>query len=410
MSWREHVLLKLGAATGPSLCHINEVFNCDAVNTSKYAEVFGVPIAAIGFLFYAACTVGVRYASKRPDAKTVWGTLLITGMFSVLLSVYLFYLSKIVLGVFCLFCMAMYTANVIIAYGAIQGAKPFGVYSSIAAGFDAPWRFVRSLVFGEPVGSRLPALSLIFMAAAVFGVVKNETFFVHLSSIANNSGAVHGAANSVAMGEAAYSKWLLQPVSAISIPVVSADHESSSASDYTIGSSTAPITLVEFSDFECSACRAKYAKVEEILKKFEGKVFFVAKNFPLDQDCNPLVRHAMHDHSCFVAEFARCVGEQGKFWDGYAYVFTEPLLDEKTPRPQLVSKFYSWAKQSGLDVDGLADCVKSPRPLKKIHEDIDLASSLQLEMTPTFFINGKKTKFEDLEGVMQGILASAADK
>lgn len=105
-------LLANQETTHTVLCTLSSSFNCDIVNSSPYAELFGVPIALWGFFFYLTlfCIAGIALFAKQNE-KLV---LLLHGMalFSVLYSIYLFYIAEFVIGALCPYCIIMYGVNI----------------------------------------------------------------------------------------------------------------------------------------------------------------------------------------------------------------------------------------------------------------------------------------------------------
>lgn len=95
------------------LCTIGKSFNCDIVNTSPYSEMFGIPIALYGLFFYLAFLVLVVFCLCNP-AKAEIGLIIAHGfaLFSIIYSMYLFYIVKFVIGVFCLYCLIIYGINI----------------------------------------------------------------------------------------------------------------------------------------------------------------------------------------------------------------------------------------------------------------------------------------------------------
>lgn len=96
----------------PSNCNVSEIFNCDAVNTSSYSEMFGIPIAFLGLITYTLVFLMTFIAVFGKDLRKVMlRYVFVIGCFSVLYSIFLFYICKFVLGVFCLYCVFMYGIN-----------------------------------------------------------------------------------------------------------------------------------------------------------------------------------------------------------------------------------------------------------------------------------------------------------
>jgi len=137
------------------------------------------------------------------------------------------------------------------------------------------------------------------------------------------------------------------------------------------GPKDAPITIIEFSDFECPYCSRANNTVEEVLKKYPNKVKVVFKNLPLP----------FHKEAKPAAAAALAAGEQGKFWEMHDALFAN--------QRGLNSAFYkTTAEKLGLDVDKFIADMKSEKVQKQIEEDTKLASQNGITGTPGFFING----------------------
>lgn len=148
------------------------------------------------------------------------------------------------------------------------------------------------------------------------------------------------------------------------------------------GSATPKVTLVEFSDFFCPACRAANPTVDQIIQKDGGQVKFVYRHFPLPQ--HPLAFKA--------AQAAEAANLQGKFW-----IYRDKLFDEQENLKD--ESFSLIAKDLGLDVSKFNKDIDSTEVIKKVQLDADDAKKLNLPGTPSFFVNGEKielTTYQDL--------------
>lgn len=150
------------------------------------------------------------------------------------------------------------------------------------------------------------------------------------------------------------------------------------------GPSDAPVTLVEFSDFQCPFCKTASSYVDEVVEEFGDDVRVVFKNYPLDDACNGRMNQPLHVHACRAAYLARCAEEQGEglFWKAHDALFgakelTDYFLD-------------NLPAELGLDEATLASCMSAERTLSAVKADIALAHGLGLSSTPSFFINGKR--------------------
>ncbi len=164
-----------------------------------------------------------------------------------------------------------------------------------------------------------------------------------------------------------------------------------------ITSSTASVTLVEFTDFECEACRAAYPIVKKILSEYEGKITFVLRNFPL------------HGNSVLAAKSAEAAGEQGKFWEMNNLLFENQTAwgEKQTPQTEL---FTQYAQTLGLDMEKFSASLSSDAYKEKINRDKNDGIALGVKGTPTFFLNGKiisgVPSYEKLKEKIEGELKS----
>ncbi len=140
------------------------------------------------------------------------------------------------------------------------------------------------------------------------------------------------------------------------------------------GPQDAPITIIEFSDFSCPYCQSSYAGLKAIREKYPEQVRIIYRDFPL------------HDNSIFLALSARCAGEQGKFWEMHDVFFENQekfngdLEEVKTIMPEI-------AEALGIDTASFNYCLTSQKYFTQIEQDYEDASYLEIEGTPTWFIN-----------------------
>jgi protein-disulfide isomerase len=152
--------------------------------------------------------------------------------------------------------------------------------------------------------------------------------------------------------------------------------------DYARGPSNAPVTLVEFSDFECPFCKEANVSLDAIVKLYP-EVRQVFKNFPLDTACNPYVGSQLHPLACLAARLARCAGRQGRFWEIHDAMFglsemTEDALD-------------ALPASLGLDEKQIASCMVEEDTVARIRADVDEGRKLGVSATPTLYLNGRET-------------------
>lgn len=153
------------------------------------------------------------------------------------------------------------------------------------------------------------------------------------------------------------------------------------------GNPSAPHTAVVFSDFQCPACRG-FAELFEsqVLPSLGDRVRIVYKHFPLEPECNPLLPQTVHAQACEaadVAEAARSIGGSDAFWKMHDRLFANQAGLGEAPWTRL-------ATEAGLDPDRIAELAASRAFRDRIREDAELGARLQVQSTPTVFLDGKK--------------------
>jgi protein-disulfide isomerase len=141
---------------------------------------------------------------------------------------------------------------------------------------------------------------------------------------------------------------------------------------YALGPADAPITIVEFSDFECPYCRRWHAEVyKPLLDAYPGKIRLVYRNLPLT---------SIHPDAMGAAEAAMCAGEQDVYWKYHDKLFSSESLGN--------SAYIQYAQDLGLNMATFEACLSNHKYQKTIQTDSDFAINLGVRSTPTFFVNG----------------------
>jgi protein-disulfide isomerase len=138
------------------------------------------------------------------------------------------------------------------------------------------------------------------------------------------------------------------------------------------GSGSAPVEIIEFSDFQCPFCQRANPVVEQVLKTYDGKVKFVYRHFPLPN----------HPNARPAAEAAACAEAQGKFWEYHDRLFANPakLTD---------ADLKAHAAAIGLDASKFNPCVDNRQQKAGVDADIAAADAVGVTGTPAFFVNGR---------------------
>jgi len=145
----------------------------------------------------------------------------------------------------------------------------------------------------------------------------------------------------------------------------------------TLGRPDAPVTLVEFSDYQCPFCQRFFTTTLSALKKHyvdTGKVRYVFRDFPLDQ---------MHPQARKAAEAAHCAGEQGKYWEMHEVLFQN---QRALAPPQLAEH----ARTVGVDGSKFDECLSSGRHAARVERGLAEGAAVGVQGTPTFVVGRRR--------------------
>lgn len=148
--------------------------------------------------------------------------------------------------------------------------------------------------------------------------------------------------------------------------------------DYAQGPKNAPITLVEFSEFQCPFCVRARPTVNQILKTYKGKVRYIFKDFPL----------SFHKHAKAASNAVYCAGDQGKYWE-YNKKLWAFQKSQKTTKNLSDEVYKNIAKELDLDADAYGKCISSNKFFKRIDQNQKDGLESGVSGTPAYFINGK---------------------
>jgi len=147
-----------------------------------------------------------------------------------------------------------------------------------------------------------------------------------------------------------------------------------------MGDAKAPVTIVEYSDFECPVCRSLHDVLRTLLPKYGGKVRVVFKDFPLDQ---------LHPWARTAALAGRCAYQQDAnvFWKLYDLIYDNQDIISAS---NAWTKMTDYAEQSRLDVGVFKSCMASPEAAAAVNASRANGEKLDVNSTPTVFVNGRR--------------------
>lgn len=333
-----------------SFCNLGGVVNCDVVLASRYATLLGIPVAAWGLLaFGTGALLALPGALGARRAGLADLALLALAFGSLAYLVVLLVISVVVIGHACLLCLA----TDVVALAWVVTVAP------LVTRFDAP-----------PVTTwwRGRTAARVAVAAAVVLAIAGGTW-----------AAARGPATALTPSEIQarapefYSWYTSLPVrDARALARPDAPRK---------GPAGAPVSIVEFSDFECPFC-VQAANDLRALVASSSEVSLVFRHFPLDTTCNPNVSRPMHPDACLAAYAAECAAREGRFWEYHDVLFANR---GRLGRPALIT----YAERLGLDAEAFERCLDDPATRTRVAADVADAARVGVTSTPTLFVNGR---------------------
>jgi len=337
-SVRHWFMLEQGVG-GESICNINDYWNCDKVTQSVYGNWFGIPIGVFGLLYWAF-VVMVSMLSNVKDNLLRYLLLPPCIVNLVLLGLLL---TDLNLG--CLVCYLNYVSW----FGALMVAWN--------------WRGPKQL-------TRVQAI----IAGSIFAVV----MLVYVSYEKMQSRPVTGeeALQDISQEERTQFSNYFQGLK---------KEDVSGESPLRYGPETASVTITEFSDFGCPHCAKAATTVLPEIKKIKD-VRIVYFPLPIDPACHPgFAGKGEPNGRCEWAKGVICAHRQGKTWEYHDRAF-RILLDQHG-----LPKFdYSIVSDLNLDSMSFDACMKDPETTTLLKSLIDVSQKLDIQGTPTFFVNGRR--------------------
>lgn len=164
------------------------------------------------------------------------------------------------------------------------------------------------------------------------------------------------------------------------------------------GSSDAPITLVEFADFQCPACARFHTILNQLASDYPDQLQIVFRHYPLSQ----------HQNAPGASLAAEAAGAQGKFWEMHDALYQSQLDWSVAPDPQPI--FTELAEDLGLNQEQFAQDLKNQAFGEKIAQDSADGDTVNVQATPTFFLNGRQVaekgyNYEGMKSIIDYLLS-----
>lgn len=159
------------------------------------------------------------------------------------------------------------------------------------------------------------------------------------------------------------------------------------AAEHLRGAKNAPVTIVEYSDFQCPYCKRHYPTMLQVMKDYGGKVAWVYRHFPL----------SFHQNAEISAEASECASEQGKFWEYADMLFTKGNGDGTGLAPTDLEKY---AKELGLNFSKFESCFTAKKYASRVNSDQASGSAAGVNGTPANIIIDRRGKTQLVEGAV----------
>jgi protein-disulfide isomerase/rhodanese-related sulfurtransferase/uncharacterized membrane protein len=311
----------------PMVCTGN---GCDVVRASSFAHFWGIPTPAFGVAMYAALALLVFVG---PLSGERWGKRLTYGIAAItaagfLVSLFLSGIEAFVLHHWCEWCVASAViVTIMFALALVELRRP-----------QPP-----------PEGAAALASLRKYVTAVMVAILIGLPAFILLTRV--ETGGPPTQASDEALRE-----HLVRPDS------------------HVVGDPNSPVTVVEFSDFQCPFCGQAEKTVARLRAAYKNRVRFVFRQFPLP---------SIHPFAEKAAEASECAAAQGKFWEAFEKLY-DNQMDLTTPALE------QYASDLGLDRARFDRCLTSGAMAARVAQDKSDGQALGVDRTPTFFIDGRK--------------------
>ncbi len=349
--------------TAPSFCSMGGKFDCDIVNMSSFSKLGPFPVAGLGliyFLYLCLASIYARIVTESSKASLALPFFMTIPAF--FFSIYLAGVSSFILGTWCILCVSLYLISI---------GNLILLYKILGISFLQTGNFIMNYlkkIFGK---SNTLNFEPNFFSQILFAFV-----IIGLSSFILYSKEHKYAADLEDFDRKAYLDFFYAQK-----PLPTLDLKGKAF----WGTQGAPVTIVEFSDFECPFCKKAALNLKPRLKEFEKDVALYFINYPLDKNCNPYMQRDLHEHACDAAKASLCAQNQGKFWPYHDLLFEN---QGKFSMDQLKG----YAQRAGINVQKFDECFNSEETKAKILADIEAGKSVGLQGTPMVILNGRVFK------------------
>lgn len=333
-----------------SFCSVNDFIDCDGIAKTTESQFFGIPLAYWGMFLYAFIFLmlfvdklkNIRFLKFLEVFKNPYSYIAALGVISFTISMILLCLSLFEIKKLCVLCAFTYLLNLLIGMVAARGIGFKEAFKQSFIDFrDALKIKPYAIAFGIVMIIAASFLTYTSVSYVFAPQLKKQKEFKEFTKAKKNKYAVSGNL---------------------------------------LGVENPTVELHAYTDYRCPMCFAYNIMIHKLAKEMKN-VKIIHHNMPLDTECNKYLRREFHQGSCMMAKYAIAAEKQGKFWD------MNNLLFEKQPNTE--KEILELAQKLNLDLNKLQDDANSLDTMHKIQADIEEASSMGINGTPSTVINGK---------------------
>lgn len=334
-----------------SFCSINEFVDCDGAARSTVSQFWGIPLAYWGIFFYITVlflTVVDRFKKFRflkflEVFKNPMSYISMLGTLAFACSMVLAGLSIFKIHKLCILCFITYFIDLFIAIVASSGSL-----KNLVSSFKTT---VIDFIAGA---KQYTKTFIVLLILATSFLVYSGTTYSFVPHIKQQKAIMK------------YRNMKFNPYR---------------VKGNTLGAEDGDVVIELYSDYVCPICYIENIMLHEAVKDFSN-IKIIHHNLPFDKECNPYISINMHPNACFMAKGAIAAGKQGNYWE------MSSLLYEN--QPTNINAMLKLAEQLGFNKDKFVKDLEADTTSKEIEKELFQANKLEIDSTPTIYINGDK--------------------
>lgn len=349
------------------LCSISDSFDCTRINQSRYSLFMGFPIAGYGLFYYLFILIFLSVGHVTNHEKFslfLQGLFLIASFVSMLTILPLAFISITELKTYCLFCMIIWLCNIVLFFlfgTLIRRKEHVGFMKAFGNAFVSFFGFLKQFYTAPAHVFVLASVSLSLFAAIFFG---GEYLGIKKD--------LERASSNLEELDKLISEFYSRPVLKSAVEGLPVFH----------GQSDSAVTIVEYADFNCPACKKGLKTMEELTKRYPGKLAVYLKNFPLDSTCNPAAVRDRGGLPCTSALIAVALREKNSY-----HHYVDQLMSSE--QPLSFEQVEESLTAVGIKPKDLGMMFKDGKAKDTLDQEIKEGIELGIKSTPSFLINGR---------------------